>query len=645
MAPRRLGSGEITARGNGIRGIHIRSVTVTVVASPPPAPSGGPDSGRRGGVRRGREGGACGAPVPPGPGWFRRAARLARTVAARCDAGVRLVGLLGVLVVALALFGLTLRGVVAHRLDATDDLVTRQGRALATAQELRAALSQADAAAAAELFAPVELLVDKGEPAAELRARYDGIKAGQPFEASVAEAARDVLDLRRLDPRLCATAPDPRLGPPVPAAAAPDPVAAAGEGDGSDDDDLTTAPDGLVDGSDQAGGMEPPWSAPGGADASGGVRPAGGAGGLGAGGAGGAGGTPGGSSGGVASVACPLDLLAQGIPVYNGMVERARANNRAGLSVGEANLRAASTMMRTEILPSTEVLVARYADAVDLAYQRATGSQGEWAIVITAGFALGSLVGVQLLLVRRTNRLINPGLVVATGAVLTAVVWTAVAFGTQQTRLDTARDAGYRQMTLLARSKTLALEARVDENLSLTALGNGVRFDEHFAWVTRGLGFDSAGDRLPPEPVTRRGSLVVALDSHQGADLPPGLEADLRSWLRVRDSVVKLLASSPDSVVAAAHGPGDAGSAGGDPRSSDTFGEAVTRTLGPDTAAFTRFLGKLDVAVDTARGRFEGDVRRAADALRALRLAGPALVLAAIVAAAAGMWPRLREFL
>ncbi|WP_256788435.1 hypothetical protein [Frankia sp. AvcI1] len=610
-------------------------MTVTVVASPPPAPSGGPESRRRGGVRRRREGRAPRAPVPPGPGWFRQAARLARTVAAHCDAGVRLVGLLGVLVVALALFGLTLRGVVAHRLDATDDLVTRQGRALATAQELRAALSQADAAAAAELFAPVELLVDKREPAAELRARYDGIKAGQPFEASVAEAARDVLDLRRLDPRLCASDPDPRLGPLVPAAAdpaalAPDPMAAAGVGDG---DDLTVPPDGPVDGVDQAGGMEPPWSTSGGE--SDGARPPAGA----------SGGASDGASRGMASPACPLDLLAQGIPVYNGMVERARANNRAGLSVGEANLRAASTMMRTEILPSTEVLVARYADAVDLAYQRATGSQGEWAIVITAAFALGSLIGVQLLLVRRTNRLINPGLVIATGAVLAAVVWTAVAFGTQQTRLDTARDAGYRQMTLLARSKTLTLEARVDENLSLTALGNGVRFDEHFAWVTRGLGFDATGDRLPPEPVTRRGSLVVALDSRQGADLPPGLEADLRSWLQVRDSVVRLLASSPDSVVAAAHAPGDAGSTGGDARSSDTFGEAVTRTLGPDTAAFTRFLGKLDVAVDSARGRFEGDVRRAADALRALRLAGPALVLAAIVAAAAGMWPRLREFL
>lgn len=532
------------------------------------------------------------------------------------------------LVVVLALFGLILRGVVAHRLDATDDLVAWQGRALATAQELRAALSQADAAAAAEVFAPIELLVDKGEPVAELRARYDGIKAGKPFETSVAEAARDVLDLRRLDPRLCATDPDPRLGLPV-----PDPAAVAGDSGDNDGDgegsDFAVAGDGPVDGADQAGGMEPPWSE------TGDVRAPGAAGGPGGAGA----------PGGVPSAACPLDLLAEGIPVYNGMVERARANNRAGLSVGEANLRAASTMMRTQILPSTEVLVARYAAAVDLAYQQATGSQGEWAIVITGGFALGSLIGVQLLLVRRTNRLINPGLVVATGAVLAAMIWTAVAFGTQQTRLDTARDAGYRQMTLLARSKTLALEARVDENLSLTALGNGVRFDEHFAWVTRGLGFDSAGDRLPPEPVTRRGSLVVALDSHQGADLPPGLETDLRSWLRVRDSVVRLLASSPDSVVAAAHGPGDAGSTGGDLRSSDTFGEAVTRTLGPGTAAFTRFLGKLDVAVDAARGRFEGDVRRAADALRGLALAGPALVLAAMVAAAAGMWPRLREFL
>jgi hypothetical protein len=569
---------------------------------------------------------------------------MVRSVAARCDAGVRLVGLLAVLVATLGLFGLTLRSVVAHRLDATDELVTRQGRALATAQELRAALSQADAAAAGEVFASVELLVDRGEPAAQLRRRYDDIKTGNPFEAGVAESARDVLDLRRLDPGLCPAGSDPRLGPSVPS-----PGADLGEvTDGPDSDD--PAAGGPVGGA-EAGGMEPPWSdrtpqgmapAPrragparaGGSSEDEGTDPM----------------APEGEATGVGAPAptdqaCPLDLLAEGIPVYNGMVERARANNRAGLSVGEANLRAASTMMRAEILPATEILVARYADAVDLAYQRATGARGEWAVVVTAGLALGSLLGVQLLLVRRTNRLINPGLVIATGAVLTTMIWTAVAFGTQQTRLDTGRDAGYRPMTLLARSKTLALEARVDENLSLAALGNGVRFDEHFAWVARGLGFDPAGDRLPPEPVTRRGSLVVALDTGRNAALPAGLEADLQSWLRVRDSVVRLLASSPDSVVAAAHGPGDTGSTAGDPRSSDAFGQAVTRTLGPGTAAFTRFLGKLNVAIDSARGWFEADVHQAADALRGLRLAGPALVLAAIVAAAAGMWPRLREYL
>ncbi|MCK9895873.1 hypothetical protein MXD60_14915 [Frankia sp. AgB32] len=554
---------------------------------------------------------------------------------------VTLVGLLAVLVVTLGLFGLTLRSVVAHRLDATDDLVTRQGQALATAQELRSALSQADAAAAGEVFASVELLVDRGEPAAQLRRRYDDIKTGASFEASVAESARDVLDLRRLDPALCPSGADSRITPAVSmpgdeATDDDDPGSAAGDGD---DPMERGAP---PDGSGQAGGMEPPWSDRAPADAA----PA----------AGRDAAAPTGavpptddvaSGGGPAPAAgpCPLELLTEAIPVYNGMVERARANDRAGLSVGEANLRAASTMMRAEILPATEVLVARYADAVDLAYQRATGARGEWAVVVTAALALGSLLGVQFLLVRRTNRLINPGLVIATGAVLTATIWTAVAFGTQQTRLDTGRDAGYRPMTLLARSKTLALEARVDENLSLAALGNGVRFDEHFAWVARGLGFEPNGRRLEPEAVTRRGSLVVALDSPGGAAPPPDLEADLQTWLRVRDSVVRLLATSPDSVVAAAHGPGDAGSAGGDPRSSDAFGLAVTRTLGPGTAAFTRFLSTLDVAIDSARGRFESDVDQAADTMRGLRLAGPVLLLAAIVAAAAGMWPRLREYL
>ncbi|MCM3885676.1 hypothetical protein ND747_18795 [Frankia sp. R82] len=568
--------------------------------------------------------------------------RLARVAAGRCDAEVLLVGLLVLLVLVLGLFGFTLRAVVGHRLGATDDLLTHQGRALATAQELRAALSQADAAAAAEVFAPVELLVDRDTPAAQQRQRYDAVKSDVSFETSVAASARGVLDLRRLDPKLCPSDVVDRL-----AAGAVDPGADLGQvTDGGGPAGDTPVAGG------ESGGLEPPWSdaasprpGPDGLNGSDGSDALNGSDGLDgrAAAAAGGGGDRAGTVRGRAS--CPLDLLAQEIPVYNGMVERARANNRAGLSVGEANLRAASTMMRAEILPATEILVARYADAVDLAYRHATGARGEWAVVLTAAVALGVLVGVQVLLVRRTNRLVNPGLLLATGAVLAAVTWTAVAFGTQQTRLDTARDVGYRPMTLLARSKSLALEARVDENLSLAALGNGLRFDEHFAWVARGLGFDPSGDRLPPEPVTRRGSLVVALDAPAGAGLPADLEANLRAWLRIHESVVRLLATSPDSVVAAARGPSDAGPASGAPRSSDTFGAAVTRTLGPGTAAFTRLLDSLDTAVDTARGRFDTEVHRAGEALRGLRLAGPALVLAAIIAAAAGLWPRLREYL
>lgn len=551
---------------------------------------------------------------------------LVRTVADRCDAGVRLVAMLAVVVVMLGLFGLTLRAVVAHRLDATDELVTRQGRALATAQDLRAALSQADAAAAGEVFASVELLVDKDAPAAQLRRRYDEIKSGAAFEVSVAEAARDVLDLRQLDPVRCppGTGSTPSAWAPVGSHSDDSAEVAAGTGSWSWGADSAAGPPRGQEAEGLSGDRAPRDAA--GADH--GLPPAGA-------------GRPATSG----NQPCPLELLAEGIPVYNGMVERARANNRAGLSVGEANLRVASMMMRVEILPATEVLVARYADAVDGAYRQATGARGEWAVVATAGLALGSLLGVQVLLFRRTNRLVNLGLVLATGAVLTAMIWTAVGFGAQQTRLDTGRDAGYRPMTLLARSKTLALEARVDENLSLASLGNGVRFDEHFAWVVRGLGFDSSGDRLPPEPVTRRGSLAVALDSARAIALPAGLETDLQRWLRLRDSVVRLLASSPDSVVAAAHGPGDAGLAGGDTRSSDVFGQAVTRTLGPGSAAFARFLDALNEAIDGARSHFESDVHQGADALRGLRIAVPALLLAAIIAAAAGMWPRLREYL
>ncbi|MEV4438676.1 hypothetical protein AB0K09_06570, partial [Streptomyces sp. NPDC049577] len=102
------------------------------------------------------------------------------------------------------------------------------------------------------------------------------------------------------------------------------------------------------------------------------------------------------------------------LPVYTGLVEAARANNRQGLPLGGAYLRYASDRMRDDLLPAARGL-----------YEAETGRLGEdygharswpWASLATGVLALGALGWAQRRTYLRTHRVFNRGLVAATAA-------------------------------------------------------------------------------------------------------------------------------------------------------------------------------------------------------------------------------------
>lgn len=72
-------------------------------------------------------------------------------------------------------------------------------------------------------------------------------------------------------------------------------------------------------------------------------------------------------------VAREISVIGRQVPVYAGLVEAARVNNRQGLPIGAAYLRQASHLMRTQILPAAERLyriqTERVADERDDAVQ------------------------------------------------------------------------------------------------------------------------------------------------------------------------------------------------------------------------------------------------------------------------------------
>jgi hypothetical protein len=116
-----------------------------------------------------------------------------------------------------------------------------------------------------------------------------------------------------------------------------------------------------------------------------------------------------------ASEARAVAAIGADLPVYTGLMETARANNRQGFPVGAAYLREASNLMRGTILPAAGRLYA--AEAQRLGGHQRTGSStdGVIAALVVGLLALAVLVGAQVFVGFRMRRVFNVPLVAATG--------------------------------------------------------------------------------------------------------------------------------------------------------------------------------------------------------------------------------------
>ncbi|MEV5836566.1 hypothetical protein [Nocardia sp. NPDC052112] len=297
--------------------------------------------------------------------------------------------------------------------------------------------------------------------------------------------------------------------------------------------------------------------------------------------------------------------IATGLPVYSGLVETARANNRNGYPVGAAYLSEASNQMQTVLLPMAAQLQSHRSDAVSAAQRHHV--QPPWSAIGVLILALGTLIWAQFDLSKRWHRVLNPGLLLASTAMLILLAWTVVAGSVSAAEMIGGRDHGAVPSSRLTESRILTQQARSAETLKL---------------VRR----DATGDydRTYESSVTRLNELLSGYPS----DAPAAGEieqarAALTRWRAAHQRMNDTLARG-DFVGAAtvATGPGAADAA--------AQVEAMDRALG---------LG-LDATRETLRDNISG-------AARSLDFLAPGAMVLGILAAAyvgLGIWPRLREY-
>lgn len=328
-------------------------------------------------------------------------------------------------------------------------------------------------------------------------------------------------------------------------------------------------------------------------------------------------------AGGPPEVEEPLATLAREIPVYTGLVERARTNNRSGNVVGAAYLRQASARMQNTILPAATSLAAIDAARIDSSYESATFWIQPWLLLAVGLAGLAGLVAVQVLLYRRTHRVLNVPLVAATVLVAVATSLTLAAFATERSRLAAGHDDGFEPMTLVAQARVLALRAWGDESLALIARGNGAAFDNDAVTVGQRLGYDATGAPVAPVPPEGVGPAVLpAVMAAGGPDAPTrsGLDAAWRTYQATSIAVRK-----------------GAGEAGG-------FQDAVNIALHEGTDTFNQFDQAADVALTASERRFDSRVSAASDSLAGLEVIVSICILLAAGLAVAGIQMRINEY-
>jgi hypothetical protein len=302
----------------------------------------------------------------------------------------------------------------------------------------------------------------------------------------------------------------------------------------------------------------------------------------------------------------PIARISARLPVYTGLIETARTQNRLNLPVGAAYLREASALMRNELLPAADQLYRSEIARLDT--DLAAGSGFPWLSIPLILLLLAGLLIAQRYLARRTQRLVNRGLGVATVAAVLMLLWVAVSWLDVSHQLGRSRDEGASQVDVISQARINALQARADEALTLVARGSGDAFDTDF------------------------NQRIGTVSTQLGLAQRDAIAFDVRTALDTANSVVSTWRTQHQQV-----------------RTLDGNGqypEAVALALSDDGAAGT--FGKLDLVLDGAIGRadtaFRDHASLADSAMSGTVIGWSLLTIVAVAGLVLGLRQRIAEY-
>jgi hypothetical protein len=314
--------------------------------------------------------------------------------------------------------------------------------------------------------------------------------------------------------------------------------------------------------------------------------------------------------------AAAVRTMTDQMPVYAGLVEAARADNRQGFPVGAAYLRAASTLMRGQILLAADQLYQVEAGRLDRSYRSGASAADLAAIALGGLLAIVVLIATQLYLLRRTNRVFNLPLLAATALAVILVVWVSSVFVIEHHHLAQAERTGSDPVKIMAQARILALKAQSDESLTLIARGNGQKPSADFDAIVPQLGGPDGKSGLLGQASRE------AAGSQHSTDVANVVSA-YRSYVGVHKQVRQLAGSG-------------------------SFALAVVRATGAGAAdegpIFTHLDAAMGTAVDDSQQQFVRQASSARSAFGSITIGLIVLALAIGLLALLGTQQRINDY-
>jgi hypothetical protein len=227
-----------------------------------------------------------------------------------------------------------------------------------------------------------------------------------------------------------------------------------------------------------------------------------------------------------------LAAISAGLPVFEGYVRQATTWSLLGYpSTGGSLIQDASEEMHLILLPAANAIYQSENAALTSTSAQATGLPLIVVAVLLA-IAIGYvLLRAQRWLTRRTNRRINPGLLLASAAVVISTIWLVVAFAAARSDFGTGLGHGSTPAGELAQADIAAQEGRADQVLNLISRSGSTSFQQLFA---------GAKAKIGPGSGTFLAAAQAAQPAGAGASDVVSAEQDAKTWYTASSRVFTL---------------------------------------------------------------------------------------------------------